>query len=74
MCGHDGATLTSWERPAIGEPNDALIRDIHRFGGDRLLQDDQPPRTAALGVVAPLGPRRRAGLTSVGGGYRTDPR
>jgi hypothetical protein len=34
--------LFTWQRPAFGEPNDSLIRDIHRYGGDRLLQDDQP--------------------------------
>ena len=34
--------IFTWERPAFGEPSDSLIRDIRRFGGDRLLQDDQP--------------------------------
>jgi hypothetical protein len=34
--------LFAWERPVFGEPTDSLIRDIRRFGGDRLLQDDQP--------------------------------
>lgn len=34
--------IFTWERPAFGEPIDSLIRDIHRFGGDHLLQDDQP--------------------------------
>jgi hypothetical protein len=34
--------MFTWDRPAFGEPNDSLIRDIRRFGGDRLLQDDQP--------------------------------
>ena len=34
--------IFTWDRPAFGEPLDWLIRDIHRFGGDPLLQDDQP--------------------------------
>jgi hypothetical protein len=34
--------IFTWNRPAFGEPIDSLIRDIHRFGGDSLLQDDQP--------------------------------
>jgi len=33
--------IFTWDRPAFGEPIDTLIRDIHRFGGDQLLRDDQ---------------------------------
>lgn len=34
--------IFTWNRPAFGEPIDSLIRDIRHFGGDALLQDDQP--------------------------------
>ncbi|CAB4960906.1 unannotated protein [freshwater metagenome] len=34
--------IFTWNRPAFGEPIDSLLRDIRRFGGDALLQDDQP--------------------------------
>jgi hypothetical protein len=34
--------IFTWNRSAFGEPVDSLIRDIRKFGGDRLLQDDQP--------------------------------
>jgi hypothetical protein len=34
--------IFSWNRSAFGEPIDSLIRDIRHFGGDALLQDDQP--------------------------------
>lgn len=34
--------IFSWHRSAFGEPIDSMIRDIRRFGGDALLQHDQP--------------------------------
>jgi len=31
-----------WHLPVFGEPSDRSIRDIDRYGGSRLLDDDQP--------------------------------
>ena len=31
-----------WGRTAFGEPSDSLIREIYRFGGHKLLDDDAP--------------------------------
>lgn len=33
--------IFSWGRPAFGEPIDATIKEIRRYGGDSLLQDQQ---------------------------------
>ncbi len=30
-----------WGRPAFGEPTDTTIKEIRRYGGDSLLQDQQ---------------------------------
>lgn len=43
--------LKFWDRPAFGEPLDGILRDVIRFGGERLL--DEPPWSGRLWDVWP---------------------